>query len=46
MENQEEISKMSLKVAIYGSSVLEITIYKSLMLESEKRMEVHVSKRY
>ena len=41
MENQEEVSKMSSEVAIYRSSVSEITIYSSPMSESEKGMEVH-----
>ena len=46
MENQKEISKTSLKVAIYGSLMSEITIYKSPMLEFGKEMEVHVSRMY
>ena len=40
MENQEGISKMGTGVIIYGSLMLEITIYGSPMSESEKGMEV------
>ena len=46
MENYKEISKTSLKVTIYRSSVSEITIYRSLMLESGKGTEVYVSRKY
>ena len=46
MGNQEKISKMGLRVAIYGSLVSEITIHGSLMSEFRKGMEVHVSRRY
>ena len=40
MENQEGISKTGTEVTIYGSPMLGITIYGSLMLESGKGTEV------
>ena len=40
MENQERISKTCVGVTIYGSPMLGITIYSSLMSVSEKGMKV------
>ena len=40
MENREGISKMGTEVTIYGSPMLGITIYGSLMSVSEKGMKV------
>ena len=45
MENQKEVNKTSSEVTIYRSLVSEITIYLSSILESEKGMEVHVSRK-